>query len=102
MKLVEEKVIREVTKPYWENVNRSIVETDVLKKYTNDEGYEIKVTECFGYFTDDKKYTIKYKTNVEVYKDGKFIRKKLYFMGSKKWGGMSVEELINETLIDLP
>ena len=101
MKKVKSIILDEITKEYWADSNRNIINKKILNEYIKGN-FNIELMEDIFFFEDDVNNIGIYKTIVKIFNNGNLVKRKLFWMGSNKWLGFDNEMLIGETfkLID--
>jgi hypothetical protein len=101
IKLIETKILNEVIEEYWDDSSRHIKGSILLNVYVKDK-YRIEVNEYLGVFLDRLDIKIRYKTIIKIFEGTSLVKRKLWWLSSKRIEDMNNEELIEETFKLIP
>jgi hypothetical protein len=95
MKLISKEITKEQTNPYWGNNSLSIKDYTSTSKFLKGK-FEIELKQELGYFTNTPEKIMIYRTYIRIIKEGKLIKKRLFYgSNGTKWKQF-VTEIIEE------
>jgi hypothetical protein len=95
MKLISKEITKEQITPYWGDNSLSVKDYTSINKFLKG-GYEIELKQELGHFTNTPEKIIIYRTYIKIIKEGRLVKKRLFYGDNGTKWKQFVTEIIGE------